>query len=519
MSKNVYNSFKAAIIDMDGVITQTARLHAKAWKKMFDEFLQKRKGNSYQPLDIEEDYKKYIDGIPRFDGVRSFLKSRNIDLPEGNPNDSPGKDTIYGLGMRKNEIFLEMLDKEGVNVYNDTLEMVKKWKKEDVKLAVISSSRNCKHILDSAGLTKLFDVRVDGETSEKENLKGKPEPDIFLKASDLLGTEVSQTIVIEDAIYGIQAAKKGKFSLVVGVARNGEEKVLKEAGADVVVKKLTELEGKIKKQEQGSLAENLPDAIEEFEEIFEIIGSKKPTLFLDYDGTLTPIVSNPEMAILSDRAKKIMKELSESINVGVISGRDRKDLKSKVGINTLIYAGSHGFDITGPSGLEMQYEPGQKTLPILDEAEENLKEKLKDLEGVQVERKKYAIAVHYRNVAENKIQDIEKAVFEELEQQEKLKKGSGKKILELKPDLDWHKGRALAWLMEELEMSANKYIPVFIGDDVTDEDAFEIIKGEGIGIIVGSHSQKTAASFRLEDSDEVTRFLEMFNSRLKKEYG
>ncbi len=515
MSGNVYNSFKAAIIDMDGVITQTAHLHARAWKKMFDEFLKKKQGENFQPLNIKEDYERYIDGMLRFDGVRNFLRSRHINLPEGNPDDRPDQDTIYGLGIRKNEMFLTLLEKEGVHVYQDTLEMLKKWKKEGVKLAVISSSRNCRYIIKTAGLEKYFDVRVDGEISEKENLNSKPDPDIFLKASDLLETEVSQTIVIEDAISGVQAGKKGKFALVVGVARNGQEKALKEAGADVVVKDLTELEYKMKELERGVIAEELPNALKKIEKIFEIFGVKNPCLFLDYDGTLTPIVSNPDEAVLSDSARNIINDLSNIIVIGVISGRDRKDIESKIGITNLIYAGSHGFDIKGPDDLEMQYESGHKILPILDEVEKRLKESLKDIKGAQVERKKYAIAVHYRNAENKMVNFIEKAVFEELKQHKMLKKGSGKKIFELKPDLDWDKGRALTWLLEKLELNEDNYLPVFIGDDITDEDAFESIKGKGIGIIVGSHNQNTHASFRLENTDEVLQFFEELKSWLK----
>lgn len=508
--------FKAAIIDMDGVITQTAGLHAKAWKQIFDEFLKEEEGDDFQPLDIEEDYKKYIDGIPRFDGVRNFLRSRNIELPEGKPGDELGSHTVHGLGKHKNKIFLEVLDKEGVHVYRDTLDIVKKWKKEDIKLAVISSSRNCKFIIESAGLSELFDVRVDGETAKEENIKGKPEPDIFFKACELLGTEINQTIVIEDAIAGVEAGRKGKFAVVVGVARNGEEMALRDAGADIVVKELTQIEDKIKEFGAGNNAEDLPDALKEIEEVFEIVREKTPCLFLDYDGTLTPIVSNPDEARLSDKTRKILIDLSRTISIAVISGRDRKDLVSKLEVSNLIYAGSHGFDITGPNNLEMQYAPGLKTLPALDEAEKHLREKLKDFEGIKIERKKYAIAVHFRNVAEDNIKDIDKAVYEEIDQQEKLKIGVGKKILELKPDLDWNKGRALIWIMETLELNEKNYLPIVIGDDITDEDAFEAVSGKGIGIIVGSHGHKTSASYRLNSPDEVVHFLEHLKNTLKK---
>ncbi len=238
-------SFKAVIMDMDGVITQTAEIHAEAWKKMFDDFLREEKGDNYEPLDIEKDYKEYIDGISRFDGVRNFLKSRNIELPEGSEEDSPDDKTVFGLGMRKNEIFLKLLEERGANLYDDAEEMINHWKKKGMKLAVISASRNCKHILESAGILDLFDARVDGNTQKEENLKGKPEPDIFLKACELLGVEVDQSFVIEDAKAGVRAGKKGQFPLVIGVDRNGTGESLKQAGADLVLSDLRDLKDQL----------------------------------------------------------------------------------------------------------------------------------------------------------------------------------------------------------------------------------------------------------------------------------
>ncbi|HSJ69543.1 MAG TPA: beta-phosphoglucomutase family hydrolase [Anditalea sp.] len=250
MKQNKELSFQAVILDMDGVITQTVKLHMKAWKQTFDHFLEKKFGSDYHPFETK-DYKMHIDGIPRFDGVRNFLHSREIDLPEGGPNDDDGgEDTIHSIGMVKNKVFRKLLESDGIEVFPDTLEMIKKWKREGKKLAVISSSRNCEYIIESAGLTDMFEVRVDGVISEKEKLKGKPEPDIFLRAGELLDISPDKAIVIEDAILGVEAGKKGKFLLVVGVARNGEERDLENAGADIIVNKLTELEQKLNKYEK-----------------------------------------------------------------------------------------------------------------------------------------------------------------------------------------------------------------------------------------------------------------------------
>jgi len=249
MDKEKDINFQAVILDMDGVITQTVKLHMKAWKETFDNFLEKRDGTGFQPFETR-DYKIHIDGIPRFDGVRKFLKSRQIELPEGGPEDTDDEVSIHSIGMTKNKVFRDLMETEGIEVFPDTFEMIEKWKNAGKKLAVISSSRNCELIIESAGLTDMFEVRVDGETLKQENLKGKPEPDIFLRASELLGVSPDQAIVIEDAILGVEAGKKGGFYLVVGVARDGEEKDLEEAGADIVVKELTELERKLNKYEK-----------------------------------------------------------------------------------------------------------------------------------------------------------------------------------------------------------------------------------------------------------------------------
>ncbi|MFO7721433.1 MAG: trehalose-phosphatase, partial [Gillisia sp.] len=470
MSKLKNLNFQAVILDMDGVITKTAKVHAKAWKKMFDEFLEERDGANYQALEIKTDYKKYIDGIPRLDGIRGFLKSRNIDLPEGNSNDDEGKNTIHGLGKRKNKIFRDVIEKDGVQVYEDAMEMIKKWKNENIKLAVISSSKNCKYIMKKSGLEDWFEVRVDGTTLIEENLRGKPEPDMFLKAAKDLNVKLEETIIIEDAIQGVQAGKKGRFAYVVGVARNGEEDSLKEAGADIVVKKLTELSNLHKEK-----PETLPNALKEIEELFKIKGNRKITIFLDYDGTLTPIVSNPDAAELPDDNRKIITDLSNSTPVAIISGRDLKDLKSKIEISTVIYAGSHGFDITGPDGLEMVHESEKEVKPALDEAEKRLKELLKDIRGVKIERKKFAIAVHYRNVEDKHVQEVKDAVQKEANRHEILRTGSGKKVLELKPNINWHKGYALDWLTKKLGWDKEKYLRIYLGDDITDEDGFEAL--------------------------------------------
>ena len=510
MSKLKNLNFGAVILDMDGVITKTAVIHAKAWKQMFDEFLKEKQGGNFKPLDIENDYNKYIDGIPRLDGIHGFLKSRNIEIPLGNPDDDPEKNTVHGLGKRKNKIFRDVIEKEGVEVYDDAKAMIDKWKKENVKLAVISSSKNCKYIMEKTGLLDRFEVRVDGNTLKEDNLKGKPEPDMFIKAAEYLNVKVEDTMIIEDAIQGVQAGKKGKFACVVGVSRNGKGDALKEAGADIVVKKLTELSNM-----EHATQENLPNALKEIEKLFEKKWNRELVIFLDYDGTLTPIVSDPDAAELPDDNRAIITELSNLTPVTIISGRDLRDLKSKIEIDTIIYAGSHGFDISGPEGLKMVHDSEKEVTPALDEAEKRLNELLKDIRGAKIERKKFAIAVHFRNVEEKDVQEVKDAVQKEADRHDILKTGSGKKILELKPDIDWNKGYALDWLTKKLGWDREKYLRIYIGDDITDEDGFEALIDDGIGILVGSHGEKTAATYALRNTDEVTSFLQNIKDRLK----
>lgn len=237
-------NIKALILDMDGVITRTAGLHAEAWKKMCDAFLRKRSeedNKRYELFDYTEDYRTYVDGMPRLDGVRNFLASRGITLPEGNPNDQEvGETTVTGLGNLKNLYFMELLKQNGVVVFEDTLKWMKEQKEQGMPLAVISASKNCSEILQRAGLAKMFDARVDGLVSNELKLKGKPEPDIFLEAARRLGVEPGETAIFEDAWAGVAAGKAGSFALVVGVDRGANKELLEENGADIVIRSFTE---------------------------------------------------------------------------------------------------------------------------------------------------------------------------------------------------------------------------------------------------------------------------------------
>jgi alpha,alpha-trehalase len=231
--------FDAVLFDLDGVLTSTAAIHAAAWKGMFDEYLATRSGQ--RPFEIDSDYKDYVDGKPRYEGVRSFLASRGIELPFGEPSDEPGDRTVSALGNRKQLLVQQAIDKGRVEPFESSMRWVKKLRAEGFKLGVVSSSRNCAAVLRAAKIDHLFEVRVDGMTLAELNLPGKPAPDAFLKAAQLLGVEPARTVVVEDAISGVQSARAGGFGLVLGIDREGYADALLQNGADVVVSDLSEL--------------------------------------------------------------------------------------------------------------------------------------------------------------------------------------------------------------------------------------------------------------------------------------
>jgi beta-phosphoglucomutase family hydrolase len=236
-------TIRACLFDMDGVLTDTASVHAEAWKRMFDEYLRERLGPDAEPFDIARDYGQYVDGKPREDGVRDFLTSRGIELPVGTPDDPPDSDTIYGVGKRKNVLVLKLIEERGVDVYEGSVRFVDAARAAGLKTAVVSSSANTKLILDSAGIADRFEARVDGVTLATESIKGKPAPDSFLRAAELLDTPPAEAAIFEDALAGVAAGKAGGFGVTVGVDRHGQPDALREHGADVVVSDLAELLG------------------------------------------------------------------------------------------------------------------------------------------------------------------------------------------------------------------------------------------------------------------------------------
>jgi beta-phosphoglucomutase family hydrolase len=235
---------EACLFDMDGVVTQTALVHAAAWKAMFDDFLRQRSeqtGEPFVPFDDVRDYDQYVDGKPRLDGTRSFLDSRGIKLPEGSPDDPPGTVTLHGLSNQKNKLVIEKIETDGVKVYEGSIAYIRRARAAGLRTAIVSSSANTQQVLEAARIADLFDTRVDGIVAQERHLAGKPAPDTFLAAAEDLKVRPAQAAVFEDSLAGVAAGRAGHFGLVVGVDRAGQAEELCKNGADIVVKDLAEL--------------------------------------------------------------------------------------------------------------------------------------------------------------------------------------------------------------------------------------------------------------------------------------
>ena len=244
MTLGLPDGIKACLFDLDGVLTQTAKVHAAAWKQMFDEYLRrraKREGEEFVAFDPRDDYDRYVDGKPRYDGVRSFMESRGIELPEGSAADPPTAETVCGLGNRKNELVLKLIEEQGVEPYEGSVRYVQAAVDAGLRRAVVSSSANCRAVLESAGILDRFEEIVDGNTLQERRLNGKPAPDTFLAAAEALSVPAAEAAVFEDALSGVEAGRAGSFGVVVGVDRVGQAEALREHGADVVVEDLAEL--------------------------------------------------------------------------------------------------------------------------------------------------------------------------------------------------------------------------------------------------------------------------------------
>ncbi|MDD5614497.1 MAG: trehalose-phosphatase, partial [Candidatus Omnitrophica bacterium] len=468
-------------------------------------------------------------------------KSRGIELPFGDPSDSSGKETVCGLGNSKNEKFVQYLQEEGAEVFQSTVDFIKELRKQGIKIGIASSSKNCQPILQSVGIEDMFQTRVDGVVSAQLGLKGKPEGDIFLKAAMNLGVSPDRAVVVEDASSGVKAGRNGGFGLVIGIAREDNVKDLFENGADIAVKDMSA----VSISWVNSWFEKRPRDLFKFwdytDESVDIAGSLLKTnddieinpsylhkagriltkdnlvVFLDYDGTLTPIVDKPELAVLSDRMRGLLIELSQKCTVAIVSGRGRSDVESLVKIEGMLYAGSHGFDIKG-SGLSMVHPKAKEAFPLIQKAVKHFQATLSGITGLLIEQKDFSLALHYRLIDESKYLSIIKNEVENFVAGENsLKLLWGKKVFEILPDIDWNKGFAVRWILNALGLSFKSSSIIYIGDDTTDEDAFRILRSRGCGILVSKKLKSSCADFWLKSPADVESFFELILKSYSKD--
>ncbi|MDI2030246.1 trehalose-phosphatase [Saccharopolyspora sp. TS4A08] len=510
--------YRAVLFDMDGVITDTAAVHFAAWKRLFDQYLASRQRSSsedHQPF-READYADYVDGKRRIDGVVDFLRSRGISVPGGAAVDEAGFETAHGLGELKDRYFLDALAATRTLLFHDVVPLIESLRSRGIRTAVISASRNCAQVLERAGAAQLFDVRVDGVLADRLGLPGKPAPAIFLEAAHRLSTPASACVVIEDAKAGVQASRAGFLGLTIGIARTGPPNRLLESGADAVVSTLNDIS--VGPSPERRLSE-VPDAHHCWNEIADRIRDHNPVLLLDFDGTLAQIRDDPTKVTMPWRTRNVLQRLARHSPVAILSGRDLQDLRCRIRIENLWYAGSHGFELADPEGELITQHAGETASSDLDNAERLLRDELAGVPGALVDRKRFALAVHYRNVRTDRTEDVMSTVARIGRGFTTLRPAHGRRVIELLPNVQWNKGRALRWLLDRMGLSGTDVVPVFAGDDYTDEDALREIHDDGIGIVVRSteHGDRlTWAHYAVDDPSSLTALLTRLTSPMGK---
>mgnify|MGYP001819790466 CR=1 FL=1 len=508
--------FDAVIFNLDGVVTDVNKIHSEAWKQLFDEFLQDcpaLEGEDLRPFHDDLDYRRYVEGRARHSGVKNVLSSRHIELPLGEPDDPADRETVYGLGNRKKHIFNELLEQRDVLVYGCAIALIHRLRNEGFKTAMVSASRHCDTILQKAELSDRFDARVDGIEAERLDLGSKPDPYVLWEAARRLQIDPEQIVVIEDSVVGVTASSRGRFGLTIGIDDGEQRTLMLEHGADYVLEDLCRLH--VGRTSEGDAAS--PPVLAEMEMISNQLTDKQPALFLDYGGTLTPNIRKSEDVELSKKMWRALQKAAQVMPVTIVSGRDVEELRDRVGLPELIYAGSHGLEIQGQD-LHLELPDGIDILDDLDKAMAELTSQLAGFPGVRIQRKRFAIVVHYEKKDAINAAYVEAIVEQVQRGLPRLRKTGGKEVFELLPNIDWDKGRAVKWLLAELGLDGPDTLPLYIGDDVTDEDAFRNLQGAGIGILVAKHPQPSEATYRVGDSDDVLELLNHLIQVLKRKH-
>jgi trehalose 6-phosphate phosphatase len=386
------------------------------------------------------------------------------------------------------------------SVLDSTVTLVRQLQETGVGTAVFSASRNCQDALTAAGIGDLFAVHVDG----------------LLEASNRLGARPGRCVVVANDAAGVTAGRDGGFALVIGLVtgqdRTGHRDELRRLGADTVVADLREVTVRTGDRRMSQL----PDALQALG-LTKRLTARQPAVFFDFDGTLSDIVDDPDSAKLVAGAAEALHKLVAHCPVAVLSGRDLADVTERVGLPGIWYAGSHGFELTAPDGTHHQNDAAAAAIPVLERAAGELRDKLGSIPGVVVEHKRFAVAVHYRNAARDRVGEVAAAV-RAAGQHHALRVTTGREVIELRPDIDWDKGKTVRWVIDHLHQTGSaSLMPIYLGDDITDEDAFDAIRHDGVPIVV-RHSddgdRATAALFALDSPARVSEFAERLARQL-----
>lgn len=381
---------------------------------------------------------------------------------------------------------------------DSTLTLARQLQEVGVSTAVFSSSRDSLAVLTATGLGELFAVGADG-----------PAP-----AADHLPVRPGRCVVVANDEAGVMAARNAGFALVIGVDRTGKRAALRESAADTVVAEL----GEVAVRTGDRRMSQLPDA---FSALGDAAGptTRRPAVFFDFDGTLSDIVNDPDAARPVAGAVEALRALAAQCPVAVLSGRDLADVTKRLGVPGIWYAGSHGFELTAPDGTHHQNDAAAAAIPVLEQAADELRETLGSIPGVIVEHKRFGVAAHYRNAARDRVGEVAAAV-RAAGRHDGLRVTTGREVIELRPDIDWDKGKTLRWVLDHLrEHHPGLLLPIYLGDDITDEDAFDVVRDDGIPILV-RHSEDgdraTAALFALDSPDQVVEFTARLARRLSE---
>ena len=487
--------FDAVILELDGVLLDTASMHRESWAATFNACLAQhasRLAPANRAAASDDDW-RIVRGRPRYDAARVWARARGLALPPGSPADPAGSGSVCGLANLQHRRFFDLVAQHGVAPFDDALAVLRRWRHGGLRLSTVAANGGTDQWLRAAGPGGAEAAVVDAETGNTaEGLR-----DLYAAAVAGQGVKPAKAVSVAASAAGVRAGRALGFGLVVGMDRTADGQELAAAGAHQVVASLRDVR----------FGRRVPSLRSRLDVLAENAASRPWLVSLDYDGTLTPIVDDPAAARLSDAMRTTLEQVSRRFRVAVISGRDRSDVAARVGLSNVIYAGSHGFDIAY-GDRTMTLPSAEACLPSLVAARRALAERLKLIAGVFLEHKRFGVAVHYRHVDPSAVDEVRSRVEGIVSRISGIRIQPGKKVFDVQPDVEWHKGRAVQWILQALDCDADPPRVLHMGDDETDEDVFRTLGSTGVGVRVGPEVLETQADYRLAGPDEVRLVLE-----------